>query len=290
MNDGVYADLKREQYDLLERTNFSKLSKIAISPAHYRHGLMEQDEQTDALKVGRAGHVATFEPERFLKQWVKWDGGRRAGKDWERFRGEHEPFGREILTEAEFDLCVAVQKSVRNSAMAAPYLTGGQGEVTLLWTYRVGPIGALPGYSFEMKSRIDFLAKIGAITDLKIVRSAEPQAFGRACVEYRWHSRAACYVDAYKALTGKTLPYIVVAVEKKPPHITQVYRIPEHVLQFGRDDYRGMLDRLHLCKSESRYPGYADDVLDLELPTWALPQDDEDPTGLGLEIRGHDAA
>jgi hypothetical protein len=278
--DGLHY-LHRDDYDAIERVNFSTLSKMARSPAHYRAALTYKYPDTDALRLGRVTHLAVFEPERFPGTVAVWDGGWRRGKDWERFKDQNE--GRELLTVEEHDLCLAMAAAVRNNPHAAPYVSGGHGEVTMCWTAKGGG-GGVNRYALECKGRIDFDAAT-AVVNLKTTKDAQSEAFARQSWNLRYHTRAAWESDGY-ALAGRSRkPYVIVAVEKMPPFEVVVYRVPERHLELGREEYRGWLDRLAWCRETSRWPGYAETELELELPRW-VDHSDEDLGGLGLTSGG----
>lgn len=282
---GVYQ-MERAEYDAIQATNFSKLKNMARSPAHYRHGLVAPDVDTRPKRRGRVSHLAIYEPELFAQAVAVWP-HRKQGKVWDVFAEAHA--NQEIMTTAEHEQCLAIAAAVRSHVSAGPYVAGGRAEATVLWTHTVPGIGALPGYAIECKARLDFLSNVGAIVDLKTTRDASPGGFGRQVHAYRYYMQAAFYVDGYAAATGRTLPYVLVAVEAAPPHVVQVYRVTEDVLEFGRAEYRALLERLHACREDNVWPGYGEGEMDLELPRWAIPRaDDEDLTGLGLNF-GSDA-
>lgn len=284
--NGVYLDVKREDYDRIDRLNFSTIKHMKLSPAHVRAVVMEKaKEDTDALRVGRAVGVATLEPERFRATYAVWDGERRAGKEWERFREKNA--GLEILREKEYQQVKAIADAARADEHAAPYLRGGSSEVTILWTH-TEPANGVPGFSLDCKGRLDFATEGRAIVDLKTAKDASPDGFARAAWNFDYHVQAAMYVDGYAAAHGgEVLPYVLVVVEKEAPFLVQVYRMPEHMLDMGRDIYRGHLRRVHQCRKDNRWPGYADGPIDLELPRWMRSaNDDNDVSGLGLEFGG----
>lgn len=283
--DGVHQ-LSREDYDALDRDNWSRIKTLRKSPAHYRHQLFGDDEDTDAKKRGRCTHLAVFEPERFRAECAIWDAGARRGKDWEAFAKKHAD--REILKADEATLCIAIASAVRNNQVAAKYLSGGRAEQSVLWTYRADPIGAVPGYAMRCKGRLDFIANCGAIVDLKTTKDASPEGFGRESWRYRYHSQAAFYSDGYFAATGKRLPYVLVAVEVDQPHVVQVYRVPDVALEAGREEYRSLLDLLRHCRAESQWGGYAEGELELQIPGWAGITE-EDASGLDLEFNTQEA-
>jgi PDDEXK-like uncharacterized protein DUF3799 len=166
--------------------------------------------------------------------------------------------------------------------MAAKYISGGVGELSMLWTYTAPTIGGLEGYSVNCKGRIDFATGAGVIVDLKTCRSAAPEKFQRDSWGFKYHTQAAFYVDGYKAATGRELSCVVVAVEAKPPYVVQVRPLDQELIDAGREEYRRLLDHRNLCLTTGNWPGYADGEVALSIPPFARPRDEEDPTGLGL--------
>lgn len=273
--DGIHPVVSRERYDAIERVNFSTLKLLEKSPAHYRHGLITPPADTDPKKLGRVVHIAAFEPERFRNAIAVWDGGTRRGKDWEAFKARNE--GRELLTEHEYERCMAIQAAVRAKASAARYLQGGGGEVSLLWTATAPESGK----EIPAKGRIDFDTDT-ALVDLKTTRCAKPGVFERQAFGLQYHAQAAWYVDGYFCATGKRKPYVVVAVESDPPHAVQVYRVPDSHLELGRVAYGGWLDQLVFCRENNLWPEYTNDMeLELQLPPWMA---EGDVDGLGLDF------
>ena len=156
--------------------------------------------------------------------------------------------------------------------------------MSVLWEYVVPDVEGFEGFRMDCKGRLDFVTQSGVLVDLKTTRDASPEGFGRECARYDYHGQAAFYRDGYAAATGQHLPYVLVAVEVNRPYVVQVYRLHDDVLALGREKYRNLLARLNVCRKESRWPGYGDAELDLMLPRWAVPREDEDVTGLDLVI------
>jgi PDDEXK-like domain of unknown function (DUF3799) len=266
--------VNRVDYDRIEAVNFSTLKLMAKSPNHYHHNLLKGQTDTNAMKVGRACHMAVFEPETFRSRVAKWEGAVRRGKEWDAFQAANK--GLEILTEAEYDSCVAIGAAVRADATAKPYITGGKGEVTLRWMVKRN------GYEMAAKGRVDFVANAngGCITDLKTTTDASPEAFGRQALRLLYHAQASFYVDGATQDLGREYPYFIVAVEKKEPYAVQVYEVPADALQMGRELYGRWLDQLNACRQESHWPAYSTGVLPLSLPAWATEEESDDGEGL----------
>ena len=273
MNELTYVT--RETYDKLAGVNWSTLKLMGKAPAFYRDRMLTKTREvdTDPKKRGRAVHTAVFEFDRYSTEYVVWD-DRRAGKEWEAFKAANSQ--REIVTAGMNDAAVEISRAVRASAMAAPYVTGGLAEVTVQWEFKSAVIEGFEPYSFKCKSRLDYVKPSVAIVDLKSTRDASPTGFARECVKYEYHAQAAFYVDAWAAVHGQKLPYVIVAVEAVSPHVVQVYHVPDELLQLGRERYRDLLGTLNACRKNDSWPGYAESPLALQFPGWALPEDPEE--------------
>ena len=271
---GVYS-IGRSEYDALpDRVNFSTLKKMDENPATYLHALLNKDDDTDARLEGRAVHTRVYEPELFKSTYVVWE-GRRSGPDWKAFLAKHVAEGHEVLTENMHADVIAVADAIRANAMAAPFLAGGAREQTVLWTLRRPTLAAVDGYEVKMKGRLDFV-RPDSIVDLKTCRTAKPRLFGKQANDLHYLAQAALYVDGLAAATNTPpRPYWIIAAEKKAPHVVQVYRVTEKQLHLGRARYWKWLDELNVCRRNGVYPGYATAPMELTLPAYAMPDDEE---------------
>lgn len=278
--------MRREEYEAIDAVNWSTLKHLSKSPQHYLHNLTNPGEDTDAKQRGRVLHLAVFEPERFQRDVVVYP-ERRAGKEWQAFALKHE--GKEIITSRMDDQVRAIADAARRHPMSARYLAGGKAEHTVTWKYRSPPIQHLEGHEFACKGRLDFVSELGAIVDLKSTKDASPTGFAREVLRYEHHVQAAFYQDGLEAMTGARLPFLFIAVEAAAPHVVQVYRVPDDVLDLGRERYQQLLAHLNVCRKENRWPGFAETEMELVLPTWAMPNP-EDELDEDLIIGGEDAA
>lgn len=256
ISEGIHFGLAREIYDAIDAENFSTLKHIGRSPAHYLHAKRVGFKDTAAKKRGRAGHVATLEPERFDSEYVVYPGERR-GKAWTEFEAAHE--GREILNAKEAEQAKAIAAAVHADPIARKYLTGGRAEVSMLWR---SPFGGM------CKGRMDYLSE-PALVDLKITRDASPEGFARESWGYRSHVQASWYGDGFASLAGEARPFVIVAVEPEPPHLVAVYRVPLSLLEVGRRTYREWLEQATFCRSQKTWPGYSEGEMELQIPRWA---------------------
>lgn len=272
----IRIGLDWDSYEAAEAENFSLLKNIARSPAHYLHARNAERVDKAVFAQGRATHFGVFEPERLASEIAVFDGPRRAGKEWERFKAQADALGQTILKEAEFEECIAYANAVRSNQTAMGLLQTGIAEVSITWRDEVTGI--------VCKGRLDWVTRGKWITDLKTTKCAAPEEFARQSWRYLYHVQGAMYVDGWKAVTGEELPFLHIAVEKESPYVVQVYRLPEYVIQAGRETYREWLALVKRCRESGEWPGYADGVVELQPPRWALDSDEDDLSDLGLEF------
>jgi hypothetical protein len=271
----ILFDLSWEDYAAIDAVNLSTLKEFGRAPIFYRHRLDHGDKDTIPKAFGRATHLSVLEPALFADKVAVWTGGDRRGKEWTAFKVTHADAI--ILKEPEFDRCMAMSRSVRANRYAADLIAGGRYEVSVVWTDEATGI--------RCKCRIDCAQAGKALADLKTTRNASLDGFARESWRYGYHIQAAMNTDAWQAATGEVLPFHNIAVENEAPHVCQVYRVPEYVVDAGRETYRDWLKTLACCRSEGIWPGYADGIVDLTPPKWALDVgEDEDLSGLGLEF------
>jgi len=262
--DGIY-ELTRAEYDAIDRLRWSDLKVMDRSPAHFRHNLLVKRETTDALALGIATHIATYQPELFRNEVLPWEGN-RSGGEWKIFEAANRE--RTILKKDAFDLALAMATAVRADKYAGRYVENGKAEQTVLWTYK-----RHDGGEIKLKSRLDFVSRLGALTDLKTARDGSIDKFGRFAYEYGYHGQGAFYQAGLAAVIGEELPYLLIAVEKAQPHVVQIHELKGAALAAGRDLYTRLLDRWWECREANRWPGYADGPVELELPRWAFDSD-----------------
>lgn len=262
LSDALYPRdaLPRDVYDQIDRNNFSTLKRMRKSPAHYRHFKAIPPEDTPAKRLGRCSHLAVLEPDLFASSVAVWEGAVRRGKEWEAFQAKH--VGKELITVDEHQQCLDIRDAVHRHEVARRYLTGGRSELTALWS-----IGEL-----RCKGRLDYVNGVG-IADLKTTKDASPDGFQLESHRYGYHVQAAWYSDGHRIVSGSVKPYFIAAVESEPPHVVQIYRVPEHILAVGRREYMRWVDRLTFCAAQDWWPGYAEDELDLTLPRWVVPEE-----------------
>jgi len=191
--------------------------------------------------------------------------------------------GRTPLLTKDMAEVEAMVAAVRAHPEAGPLLdpASGDSEQTLIWFDDDAGVWR--------RARLDRVLERGfgervVIVDLKTTVRADPDSAGKAMAAFGYDQQAAWYLDAAAACgldpvgpgAGGPDVYLLVMVEKSPPYLTAVYRLPEEVLQRGRVRNRKALAVYRRCMESGWWPGYNDDrTAWLDSPAWAARQHDD---------------
>ena len=265
----IVAGVEFARYRAAAGVNVSSLKELNRSPLHYRHAKDNPKPTSSAMALGTAAHCATLEPERFAGSFAIWAGGIRRGKEWDAFKADAEGRGMAVLTEDERTEALAIAAAVRGCPEAMVYLRRGHAEVSMAWH------DAETGTA--CKGRVDWLTAIdGAdvVVGLKTTRDLRPRKFAAQAADLAYHWQWAFYCDGFQAITGRLPMVVEIVVESAAPHAVAVYRIPEHVLERGRQEYRAALTTLAQCEASGVWPGPVVGEVEFDLPGWAYPADE----------------
>lgn len=263
-----HEGLTYEQYSALEGVNWSRLRTMRKSALHFRHELQfPRDDEAKHFRVGSVTHVHLLEPALVDAKFAMWTGKVRNGKAWEAFKLEHAH--QTIVTPKEMELGVGAAKAVLAHPIAGKILDGGLREAAFTWTDRETGL--------KCRARIDHARRY--LTEVKTAAQLAPKLFENAATRIGYHAQLAFYWDGLKenGVEVDEEPRII-CVESEPPHDTVVFRIPEFVVEEGRELYRTLLKKLAHCIATNTWPGRAhDSELVFTMPMWALDEDDGGP-------------
>lgn len=249
------------EYTRIPAVNWSALRHMRVSPKHFAHALKAERHDTTALKLGRAVHTAVFESDRLLRDYVLWEGGRRAGKEWDAFQDLHT--GKTILKVDEYERACAIRDAVHAHPLVPPLLAGGQAEHVLTWTDQRSGV--------DCKARLDMLTG-ATVVDLKTSRHAtDPRLFASAAWSLGYFHQLAFYQRGARTVTGIDAPAIIIAVESAAPFDVRVYPLDEDDLWLASEQIDEMLAKLVECRVKDHWPGTGETAHVLAAPRWAHP-------------------
>lgn len=258
------------EYEAIKAVRWSHLKHMRTSPKHYLHAVATPFEPTPAMQIGTAAHALVLEPDVWDQRVVCYE-GRRQGNAWKEFQAEHD--GKIILTRPEYDRAKGTGEAVLEHPEASRYLGLGAKESAIVWTD--------PATGLKCKGKIDCWGRF--VTDLKCTEVVETRRFGSHAAKMAYHAQCAWYQWGLAENGIETEPEpIIVAAESKKPHDVIVYRLPEAVVDVGRELFRRLLDQLAECIERDEWHGVAPTEQLLDLPAWAYESDDEDMPALTM--------
>ena len=276
--NGFYENMDFESYCAVPALNGSSLVHMRRSPLYYKFMLDNPQPPSPAMILGTATHRLILEPDRVgdFAVWGEQEGENvRRGKVWDAFKDDNA--SKMIVTKAERDAMVGMAASARMNLPIRKYADAkGRCEVSMFWT---DPVSGR-----RYKGRVDKLCDGHTIFDLKTARSCEKHAFCTQSFKLGYHIKMAFYWCGYRAITGKEPKIRLGVVESKKPHESATYRITPDVLAMGLEEWQNLERTLDECERTNNWPAAEQEETDLQLPTWATTDSNEDFAMEGLEI------
>ncbi len=297
--DGIYPGVPAPEYfDGRE----GKAWAGRMSPSVLEHGVKGTMEhvkaafdgeldptESEALDFGKAYHARLLEPERFKVDFAiaqqcnafTRDGkGPRCSKmgtayiggQWYCSTHNHADLDseRDVISEDEAATVEKMRAKVLAHNAIKMLRQGGQAEVCIAWT--------CPRTGIQSKTRLDKLIpdcdwggeKVDTIVDLKSIRSANDREVEKV-IEDRGYARAgAMRLDGYHTLTGRDAVYVLVFQEKAAPYAVSVKTLGPATMEGARREVRGLLAVWANCVKTGVYPGYSDDIEEIDVAAWKL--------------------
>ncbi len=299
---GAYQNISAEDYhrnpNLLPEPSLSSSGAKVIarqSPKHFWFdSVLNPDRPPEPEKahfnVGKAAHDLILLSERWPEHYFVLPEGFNAAASVKFAEAIKEAkaareAGLTVLRHTEAETVRRVADAILGNELAKATLTDGETEETLVWQD--------PRTNRWLRARPDFrpnsiIAKrdVMVVSDLKFVAPthATPDGFSKAIENFGYHQSAALYADGIKAIYGHyPTHWVHVVVEKEPPYCVAIYELPGEDIERGRVLNRRAIDLFHRCMSENRWPGYADEPLQVGLPIWArMRLDDLDPNEMAI--------
>jgi exodeoxyribonuclease VIII len=239
----------------------------AKTPAHTR--LIAEKESTAAMDVGSALDVAVLDPANFELRVMRGPADRRGNK-WTDAVAEAANTKRIVLPEQDY----ANVELMREIALAHPTIgpiVSRQDGVRGASAYVKDKHGTL------LKARPDlWVPKVGLMVDLKTSRDASLRGFSRSIADYGYHVQEQWYRSVWTAAGGgEVQAFLFFVVETTDPFQIAVYEIAERAREKADDIIRQTMQVYRACVETGFWPGYPDEVVEIDLPSWAYRNDGE---------------
>lgn len=281
---GIHLDLPdsiyyARQLDVISYSGAKLL--LDRSPAHYRWAIEHPDTgDTPAMMFGRMLHCAVLEPDRFAARYVvlptdappkptsRQREAKRPSKDtvraiawWDAFLAEQA--GRELVRQEDVDRALRMADAI----LAHPEAGG---------LFRVGGHNEVSGYYLDEESgtrasfRADrWLPELGLVADLKTCDDAGAEACARAIARFRYHLQHAVVCEGFRALGQPLRHYLMVFVEREPPHAVSVRFVAGPGEERGYELKRQAFSLHKRCVDAGHWPAFPG-IHPTNLPAWAM--------------------
>lgn len=240
---------------------------IAECPARYWWDRNHERPPTRALDFGNAAHEWILEGDSWSQRHIvlpeDHDGRRKEGQTLLR---EIEEAGKRPLRHEDFETIKAMREVLEAHEFANMAFRNGKPEQSLFWRDE--------RFGIWCRARPDWLPAGGTIfPDYKTARSVVRPDLERDLWNYGYYQRVAWYLDGVRALGLCEEPsYLFVFQEKQPPYLVVCATPRPTALQWGRLLNDRASHIFAQCLESGDWPGYADDILEIDLPYFAHVQ------------------
>lgn len=257
---GVTPDVPFWEYLLWDAFGSSTIRDMGHSPAHMRYKWTSGLDANPRLFVGSAIHACIFEPD---TEWPRYqrlpDGLDRRSKDYKEMAEEYGPDF--VLRDKEYDSAVGIRDNLLGHSRIGRLLKSGTPEIAFAWKDEETGI--------PLKGRADWLNEdLHVCFDLKSTGDARESAFRRVAKNHDYAVQGAHYIAGLQALGKDIKHYTIVAAEVDPPYEVMLYRIGTREMMVAHEYWRMLVDLLHWCIDNQRWPGYAEHTHVLSLGMW----------------------
>lgn len=230
----------------------SMLKKMGQSPAHCYHAMVSGwDDTTLSKRLGSGVHSLLLggAPVELCPH-------RRGTNDYKDFVKAHP--GAILLSPSEYSKAQGIAAAVKADERAARVLYAPECvyEATIHWEW----LGRKRRTTPDVRTA-------SHLCELKTTRAGSPDRFKWEVIRYSMHAQLADQANAIEFATGlRPREVFICAVETTPPYVPVVYRLTANDLEQGERLNRAWMERLLICEATGQFPGYAEAIMDLDLP------------------------
>jgi hypothetical protein len=272
---GLYPDIDEDWYhaDPVEGGSLSVSgAKLLLqAPAKFDYARRHPHPSTDAMKLGTVIHSMVLGKG---QQVAVLDFEDRRTKAYKEAAAEAEALGCLPMLAKDYTEARAIADALLFHGTTGGLLTQGDAEVSMFWRDEE--------FGIWLRGRCDYMTHFGGlptIVDVKKTKDASPEGFAKSVYEYGYHRQDPHYREGWAAILGcdwQDIDFVFACVEPEPPYLVATYRIlPEHV-ELGREQDRMARERFRDCVKAGRWPGYSEEIEDLELPRYGVQRIEKD--------------
>mgnify|MGYP000935185944 CR=1 FL=1 len=233
--------------------NATAIKRGRMSPKHMRHALTcKEPPATDSMIWGKLVHEAVLIG---VDNFAVYPGPVRRGKAFDEFSASNE--GKDIVLKDQLIALHNIRESVMSNTKAREIIENTDHEVTCLWPSEWG----------SARARFDAISP-RFLADLKTTAKFHPREFESQAYNLGYHIQMAWYLSGANDCGYEPAVYVI-AIESDAPYDVVCYLCDEELIERGMDEAKATLDAYQDAQKAGKFPGVAEDVRVLALPTWA---------------------
>lgn len=267
IEQGIYLNMPEDVYFGTRAISVSGLKQFRKAPALYKFG---ERETTPAQAIGKLWHTALLEPSELENRFMPTDVARRGTKAWD--AEEIIAGGRELIKRDDWDemlyMCASVfgQQGSLIATLTHPDL---QTEMSFFWWERVGK-DRKPVFC---RGRADAaVLEHGLAGDVKSCQDADHD-FNFAVRDWLYHWQAVFYRRGLRHLGIHIEDFVFFAIEKKKPFLYAPWTMPRSAQDDAERKILNELERYQECLEQNFWPGYDQQIKDVDYPEFWLLQE-----------------
>lgn len=280
-NDGIYSNIADDVYhsDLTSLSSSGARALMAGTPEEFDFERRTPRDPNRNYDFGHAAHKMVLGiGSRLALLDPKVCGHTKDGKiaanpastsEWKAAAAAARKRGQLPIAKWDMEKAQTMAGRVFQHPIARRLLASGQAEHSIYWHDDATGV--------RRRIRPDFLPdgmKRPLCIDYKTAKSANPEQFQRAVVDYGYHCQQAFYEDGLAEIGLIDVGFLFVVQSKDAPYTVSVCQIDPEVVELGRRQNRMALEIFARCQESGEWPGY-DGIHTVGMAGWARKQAEE---------------
>ena len=273
---GIYQLKNYDEYAAIPALRSHELKLLSKSPAHYRASFDYPKEITPQLMKsfakGRAFDALVLHGQSEFERIVKVEPDiKRSTNDYKAWRAK-QPRESAILSAQEKEHVLNMYNSAMKKERFSEIFNGdGHAHYVVVWQdYSTG---------IWCKAEIDWIRANGTVVDLKSSADASYWFFQRQARRLGYANQGVFYLQGLTAVTGKMhTSFMLAVVESEPPFESHIFRVGNDQLLNAQVENENRIELLAQCLEKDEWPGYPDQIMDLESGQYEFEDYDDNET------------
>lgn len=280
-NDGIYSNIADDVYhsDLTSLSSSGARALLAGTPEEFDFARRTPADPNKNYDFGHAAHKMVLGiGSRLALLDPKVCGHTKDGKiaanpastsEWKAAAAAARKRGQLPIAKWDMEKAQTMAGRVFQHPIARRLLSGGAAEHSIYWHDDATGV--------RRRIRPDYLPdgmKRPLCIDYKTAKSANPEQFQRAVVDYGYHCQQAFYEDGLAEIGLLDVGFLFVVQSKDAPYTVSVCQIDPEVVELGRRQNRMALEIFARCQESGQWPGY-DGIHTVGMAGWARKQAEE---------------